>query len=83
VKLGSGPVTGKDAPRAMPSPAPGQAREGGLDRTEIEEPAYLRLVHGVAEPALAHHVGQVHERASHARRRYAAYGRVVVGVDQP
>jgi hypothetical protein len=63
-----GAVGGKDAPQAMPSPAPGQAREGGLDRIEIEEPAQLRLVHGVAEPALADHVRQVYERASHAGR---------------
>jgi hypothetical protein len=42
--------------------------EGGLDRTEIEEPPHLRLVHRVAEPALAHHLGQVHECASHTGR---------------
>ena len=77
-----GAVSGKDAPQAMPSPAPGQAREGGLDQTEIEEPPHLRLVHRVAEPALAQHVGQVHQCASHTGRGDAAHGGAVVGVDQ-
>ncbi|HVD55912.1 MAG TPA: hypothetical protein VNC17_03650 [Thermoleophilaceae bacterium] len=67
----------------MPSASAGQAGEGGLDRPEIEQPAHLRLVYGVAEPALADHLGEVHECASDAGRQDPVDDGAVVGVDEP